>query len=248
MLDLYIVAAIAITMSAFTQGSLGFGFGMISVPTMLMIGLPPHVVIPLLIPLSLVLTVQLAWKVRHHFEFSLVVPLWIGAVIGLPIGVWILQHMDGQLLRLSAGAILIILPTMMLMGWSRPLPSRFYTLVPIGTVSAIMQGSISMSAPPIILFLANQGIDKDKFRANILLYFGGVGLIALWNFSSAGLYTGEVMKLFVILVCCVPIGGYIGTKLAPRIPQRLFRTLTLLVTAFLGAQLIIISLKALFFG
>lgn len=245
MLEVYIIAAIAVIMGAFMQGCLGFGFGMISVPLMLLVHMPPGLVIPLQIPLSMMLIVPLAWQVRHHFNYRLVIPLWVGALLGLPVGMWILNHLNVYLLSMSVGVILVFMPIVMLMGWSHPLPNRFYTLVPVGMMSAILQGSISISAPPIILFLSNQGMDKDTFRANILLYFGGLGVIAFSNFAYQGMYTGEVLKMFALLVCCVPIGGWAGARLSRRIPQKLFRTLTLMVSALMGALLLVRSLMML---
>ena len=245
MTEVYIIAAIAIMLGAFMQGCLGFGFGMISVPIMLLVNLAPELVIPLQIPLSMLLVVPLAWQVRHHFDYKLVGPLWIGALIGLPIGIWILKHLDVHVLSILVGSILIIMPTVMLMGWSHPLPNRLYTLIPVGIMSATLQGSITISAPPIILFLANQGMDKDSFRANILLFFAGLGVIAFTNFAYQGMYTVDVLKLFGLLVCCVPIGGYAGAKLSRRIPQKLFRTVTLVVSALMGALLLVRSLMML---
>ena len=244
MLEVYIIAAIAIMMGAFMQGCLGFGFGMLSVPPMMMV-LPAEVVIPLQIPLSMILIVPLAWQVRHHFEYKLVIPLLIGAIIGMPIGIWILYHLNGTILKLIVGLVLIAVPAIMLTGWSRPVPQRAYTLIPVGIMSAIMQGSMSISAPPIILFLTNQGMQKDHFRANVLLYFGGLGIISFISFAYKGMYTVDVIKLIAILIIMVPIGGYAGAKLSSRIPQNLFRSATLLVSGFMGALLLIRSLNIL---
>lgn len=244
MFDIHIlaIAAIAIMMGSFMQGSLGFGFGMISVPPMMWY-LPAEVVIPVQIPLSLMLIIPLAWQVRHLFEYTLVVPLLIGALIGMPIGIWILYHLNGNILKLIVGCVLIALPIVMLMGWSRPLPNKLYTLIPVGMMSAAMQGSMSISAPPIILFLANQNMDKDRFRANVLLYFGGLGVISLVSFASKGMYTGNVMVMMMILLIMVPIGGYIGAKLSKHIPQKQFRTLTLIASGIMGFMLVLRSLK-----
>ncbi len=236
------IAAVSIMMGAFMQGCLGFGFGMLSVPPMMMI-LPAEIVIPVQIPLSLMLIIPLAWQVRHHFEYKLVIPLIIGAVIGMPIGIWILYHLNGNVLKLIVGLVLVALPIIMLMGWTRPLPNKLYTLIPVGMLSATMQGSMSISAPPIILFLTNQGMDKDLFRANVLLYFGGLGVISLTSFAMKGMYTGNILVMMAILFIMVPIGGFAGAKLSKHIPQQLFRTATLVVSGIMGIMLLLRSLK-----
>ncbi len=240
MSDAYIIISLAILSGAFIQGCLGFGFGMISVPPLLMY-LSLDEVIPMQIPLSMILTIPLGWQVRHHFQYKLVIPLLLGALIGLPIGIWVLNHFSGSVLRLAVGGVLVGLPTLMLMGWSRPLPNRLYTLIPIGMMSGVLQGSVSISAPPIILFLTNQGMHKDQFRANVLLFFTGLGFIALTGITLNGMYTPTVMSMIAKLLIIVPIGGYAGAKLATKIPQKLFRTLTLLVSAFMGGALLLRS-------
>lgn len=235
-MDVLIVGTIAVFFGAFLQGCLGFGFGMISVPLLLMV-LAASEVVPMQIALSLMLSVPLAWQVRHHLTPTLVFPLLLGALAGLPVGFKLMALFDGPYLKLTIGVILVAMSVAMLSGWSRPIKSQLPALFPVGFLSGILQTTSAMSGPPIILFLTNQGMDKDQFRANILMYFALLCGISTVGYVSQGIFTQPVLQRMGVFSISLMIGGFIGARLSNRIPQDLFRKLALIVAAVMGLML-----------
>ena len=104
------------------------------------------------------------------------------------------SDLDGPYLKLTIGVILVVMSVAMLSGWSRPVKSPLLPLFPIGFLSGILQTTSAMSGPPIILFLTNQGMDKDRFRANILVYFALLGTISTVGYAWQGEFTQPVMQ------------------------------------------------------
>lgn len=237
-MDVFIVGSMAVLIAGFIQGSLGFGFGMISVPPMLMV-LTATEVIPMQIALSLFVTVPLAVRERSHLKPMLVGPLLIGAILGLPIGMLLLNRYDGPYVKLAVGIILISMSTAMLNGWSHHVKRQLPVLFPIGFLSGIMSTSISMAGPPIILFLTNQDMEKSQFRGNILVYFAVLSIVTTISFVYEGLYTARLLTMIAIFLPTTMIGGFIGQRVADTIPQLTFRRITLFVALIMGILLIV---------
>lgn len=243
-MEIYVVGTIAVLLGGFLQGCLGFGFGLISVPPLLMV-LAAAEVVPMQIALSVFLSLPLAWKERRQIQPLLVGPLIIGAVIGLPVGMFVLQHFDGPLLKIVIGTLLVVMSFTMLTGWSYPIRRQLLALFPIGFLSGIMATSFSMAGPPIILFLTNQSMDKNQFRANILIYFAVLGVVATTGYASSGAYSQSIIMLISIFVPAVLLGGFAGARVSSRVPQATFRRLTLLAALIMGSLLIIRNLGLL---
>lgn len=232
-MDIILIGTVAVFCGGFLQGCLGFGFGMIAVPSLLMV-LTASEVVPMCIGISLVLCIPLAWHARHQFRASLVIPLLVGAIVGLPVGMKTLARFDGPYLKIFAGLLLVGMSVAMFKGWSRPIKNQTLALFPIGFLSGMMQTTFSMSGPPIILFLTNQSMDKERFRANLLIYFSFIGSISITSYATQGAFTQPILEWMVIFVGSVLVGGMLGAKVASRIPQETFRKLTLTVAGVMG--------------
>ena len=191
------------------------------------------------IALSLFLSVPLAWMERRHYQPKLVIPLVVGAVIGLPVGMYVLHLFDGPVLKITIGMVLVLMSIAMLSGWSYPIRRQTLALFPVGFLSGIMQTSFSMSGPPIILFLTNQSMDKQQFRANILIYFAVLGTISTTGYTFRGAFTPSILTFMAITLPSVIAGGVIGARMSTRIPQASFRQLTLAAATVMGLLLIV---------
>ena len=90
----------------------------------------------------------------------------------------------------------------------------------------------------MILFFTNQGMAKQTFRANLVLYFTCVGLVAVLSLLVGGLISEEVLILWAGLLPAVAIGTLTGMWLARRTNQARFRQITLGVLILTGVAAI----------
>jgi uncharacterized protein len=236
--ELFVVGSIAVFFGGFLQSCLGFGFGMVSVPPMLMM-LAATEVIPMQIGLSLFLSVPLAIHERRHWKAKLVAPLFVGALLGLPVGMKILGLFDGPYLKITVGVILVFMALAMLLGWSYPVKRQWLALYPVGFLAGIMQTCFSMAGPPIILFLTNQSMDRDTFRANILIFFALLGTVSSVGFAFQGAFTESVLKMMAVFIASTLLGGLLGARMSKRIPEQGFRTITLVLAGTMGMMLLV---------
>lgn len=215
-----------ITLSAFIQGLTSFGFSLIALPLLASL-MPFKQVVAMLIIYSLMLNVVMLIKLYRHVHLKLIIMLIVGGILGIPLGIWLLQQISPLVLKRVAGLLIIIVSLALISGKRIVLknPSQFYA--PLGFLAGILQGSLSLSGPPIVLFLSNQDVDKTVFRANLTAFFTTMNLISIPGFMLKGIITSEIayQTFFTMPVMLIGLGG--GMYLATRINESVFKRITL---------------------
>jgi uncharacterized membrane protein YfcA len=109
-LGLHIFTALFLSgtfLAALVAGLGGFAFGIIAAAVWLYI-LTPLQTATLIIGLGLVVQGYSVWKLRHAFDWRKLAPLIIGAALGVPIGISILDHTDPRYLRRGVAVVLVV--------------------------------------------------------------------------------------------------------------------------------------------
>ena len=226
------------------QGCMGFGLAMVVAPPMLLM-MPAAVAVPTMAVAGLLNTGTAAWSLRKHMQANIILPLALGSLAGLPLGIYLLKSLDGPVFKAGVGALMVGLAALMLSGWRWQLKYPRRALLPVGFASGFLGGSISISGPPIVLFLSNLGVSRDEFRANSLGYFTLHGLMALAGFAISYLLTPEVGWHAAGLIPAVFLGTQVGLHLATRLGQITFQRITLIAVALMGFILFVRNLYSL---
>jgi len=228
------------------QGCAGFGLGLVATPFLLFV-FPPAAAVPIIRLIGVFSTAFIACKARRHIVLGLAGRLIAGGVAGLPIGILALKTLPSAPVKLFIGALVAVLAALMLLGWSRPVKNTRQALFPVGVLSGILGGLSSMSAPPIVLFLSNQGMAKDQFRANIVFYLFITTLGGAVMDAAAGLTTARVLVAAIVFIPAMLTGAVIGICMAERVPEGSFWKLVevmLLAIGLIHAGKGILSLAA----
>lgn len=228
-------------LAGLVQGCTGFGLALMAAPCLMLI-LPPKTAVPTLVLLSTLNTALVSWHARRHIRLAIVLPLSLGGVPGFRLGVYLLEVVDGNLLKAFVGIFVMLFALAMLTGWSHPLRHEKWARFPVGLLSGILGGSTSMGGPPAILFLANQNTPKDVFRANIVCYFLVCNCFGIAMYLSRGLLTSDILMFAATLVPFLLIGTFLGVWLSHRLDERQFRRLAMTAVAVMGLVLVVSSL------
>jgi uncharacterized membrane protein YfcA len=177
---LYAAAAglAVIALASLTQGLTGFGFALVSIPLLLLF-LPARSAVPLVLVESIVTNAAVLWSARKAVDLRLVWPLLLAGALGVPLGTRILLYLDAGALKSLIGAVIVVAGLAFLLGFHRPIRRQRLACVPIGFASGLLNGSTGMSGPPVVLFLANQEVAKETFRASLVAYFAALNLITV---------------------------------------------------------------------
>jgi uncharacterized membrane protein YfcA len=146
----YILLCLIIAFAGFTQGFSGFGAVMLSLPCLTLF-LPIKTVVPLVNLMSCVMNLILVIQLRRHLQWPKILPLLLGSLPGIPLGVYYLKHLAPWMLELLLSAVLISFPL-----YSRYTNPDRRLFRPIwaylaGFGSGFLGGSLGTNGPPIII-------------------------------------------------------------------------------------------------
>lgn len=222
--------ALASAVAGLVRGFSGFGSAMVLFP-LLSVAVGPAVAAPVTQALDSCLTVPLLPRALWNCAWPEVRPLVIGAVVFVPLGVWLLLIVDGVLLRRIAAGLILAVAAVMAKGWRYARrPTRPMSLG-IGALSGVMGGSTTLSGPPVVLFWLGGQADSTTVRANLIVFFALSEVWTLVSYAWSRLYTGATLRLAIALALPFAIGLASGAWCKKFVSERAFRQLALGIVA-----------------
>ncbi|KAB3526359.1 sulfite exporter TauE/SafE family protein [Alkaliphilus serpentinus] len=231
---LQIILALLIIFTASTiQGITSFGFSLVALPLLGML-LPLKVVVPVLILFSLLLNCTILYHIRKSINLKQILILTIAGIISTPFGAYILMAAEESTLKIVIGVIIVISALLNLYGFRVKVKNEKVAFFPVGIMSGLLNGSVSLGGPPVVLFLSNQDVDKQRFRANLTTYFLILNVVTIPTYFFSGLITSEVLRYSSYLLPGLIIGTFTGITLGNRVNESLFKKLTLTLILAMG--------------
>lgn len=236
-------AGLPIFLGGLLQGCTGFGFSLLAVP-LLLLSFPGAVVTPLLVLLSLAMNFAVWCDCRCRFSGRTLAGLLLGGVAGLLPGMWALAVLPVRGFRFAAGLIVAASALALLSGFRCPLTPRGGCLFSVGLASGFLNGSLSMSGPPVILFLANQDVGKNLFRSTLASYFLSLNVVTAALFLLRGMIDASLLRLGLAGLPALLAGTGLGILLARQVPEGVFRRLSLALLVLMGLSLTVTALRS----
>lgn len=245
MITQQIVSSILIVIFAsILQGSVGFGFALITVP-LLSIFIPIKTVIPVVVVLSAINNLIVLISTKDHIKLKQIWPLIVFGILGIPIGVLGLRFFNTIILRLIVGFIVLATTVIMIKGVKITFKNRTLAFGIAGLSSGILNGSISMSGPPIVLFLTNEGYNKNHFRANLTLNSIITNIAAILIFYFSGILNFQVFKIAGLNTCSIIIGSIIGIYVSKIFNEKIFKNIVLVLLVIISISTILNTIISL---
>lgn len=234
-------AIIIILIGALIQGLAGFGFSQFAIPLLVLFIISDEL-IPIMVVLSLFLNIMMIHDLRKDVKVRRIWPLMLGGLFGIPIGTYLLMAANPNDLKILIGSLILIFGIAQLFEIRKQLKNERAAMAPIGFTGGVLQGSVSMSGPPVILFFSNQGFTKQEFRASLVAFFLFMNIATLPVYLYAGLLTGPVLTSTAILLPGMLVGTFIGTRLAHRVEEGMFKKSVLVLVIIFGCMSIVSGL------
>lgn len=237
--DWRLALAAAVTAAAgVMRGFAGFGTAITLAPVFSLLW-SPAIGVPTMLLMEALIGSQLLIGSWRHVNRRVAFPMALAACALVPAGAWILFAADPVALTRAMGALVLLFGGLLASGWryrgARPLPLN----IAVGAVAGVLKGSTGMSGPPVILYLLAGTEAAREHRANLILFFAVLGLVALLPPLIGGLFTVEVLVKVAVLTPWLLLFVRIGAALFGRIGERSFRSVAyaLLVVVGLAALL-----------
>ncbi|WP_282014102.1 sulfite exporter TauE/SafE family protein [Marinifilum flexuosum] len=227
--NIYIFLTVII--SSLIKGVSGFGFALISLP-ILLTWYPPKEIIPVLMICNLVASVFIILQKKNQplidkASMSLIVS---GGIFTL-IGVLVLKHVNANRLVHFSGVVFLVITFLSFIKSNKRhavLPAYVYPIV--GAIIGTITGIISISGPPLALFLNRANVDNKQFR-EIFAWFSVVtAVIAIAGYYHVGWLTPQALKLSLLFSPILLAGTIVGKYFNGIIPIKSFRTINILLT------------------
>lgn len=234
-MDYGLVAAVAgaVGAAAFLGGVSGFGYGLVASPLLLALGIPLPTVVLLNLTLGLVTRITVVARLHAHITRR----AWLlvaGSVPGYAAGAVLLRSVDTHWLKVAAGALVICLAVVQLVPRLPRLRVGTAQCLAAGAVGGTLGATTSLNGVVPAMLFGQADTPPRRFIADLALYFVASNAVGLAATSLAGVSAPQLWTYFIALLPVSVAANAIGVTLAPRLPYRTFRAITLVVSVGSG--------------
>jgi uncharacterized protein len=227
-----VLAAAAAFTGASVQSATGFGFALVLSPALFAV-LEPLEAVWALLALGLVLNVLVLRDTRRgtggRVRWDALRPALIAAVPGLALGALMLALAPKPALQVVVGVGVVAAAALT---WRVPAMPRSGGALTAGLASGALTTSVSLSGPPLVLWLRARGFSPSELRASLaaaFLFLNAAGAVLLLGAHGA---PAADPVLLAGLLALVVAGHLLGARLFRRVDAERFSVLVLvLVTA-----------------
>ena len=230
--------------AGFIQGLTSFGLSIVAIPFLVLL-FPLQEVVPTIIVLALITNTLILISARTQIRFKKFRLLVVMGILFMPVGIHSLTYLNPLYLQLCFGILISVFTLLLIMKKTFPIKREKIGYTIAGALSGFLNGSLSLSGPPVVLFLSNQGIDKETFRANITLYFLILNIIAIGLFLWSGLLNIVVVERLRFLAPALVTGVLAGILISKKLKEEAFKRVVLVLLLISGVWTTISTLLQL---
>jgi uncharacterized membrane protein YfcA len=232
------VAVTVLFFAAFTKSVLGFGEALVAVP-LLTLALDIQIASPVSMLMAASVTVFMILKYWRLIDLRAIWRLTLAAVLGIPLGIWVLKGLPEVWLTAVLGVLLILIGLYYLRRPALPARTEHYWAYILGFTAGVLGGAYNIAGPPLIVYGTLRRWSPEQFRATLQGFFVTINTVILIGHASAGLWTPTVLQLFALSIPAILIGFWLGSRAAPHISPDTFARLVYVALIVLGVFLIL---------
>jgi uncharacterized protein len=226
-------------LGAVAAGGAGFAFALTASAVWLHALEPVHTTM-LVVACGTLLHVTLVWPVRRSIEPARLLPFAIGGLIGIPIGVALLTHVDTRGLKGALGLFLVVYGTYALLaprlpeirGGGRAADAA------VGFVGGILGGLGGYSGVLPSIWTQLRGWRKDVARGVYQPFILMAHVVTLVLVGIAAMDTGGALMTLAALPALYA-GAWIGWRIYGRLDERRFRQVLAALLVASGLTLVL---------
>lgn len=244
--SVYLVVALGAIVAGFVQGLSGFAFGMVAMSFWAW-ALDPRLAATLAVFGALVGQLLAVFTVRRGFNLRLLLPFVLGGLVGIPLRVAVLPHLDMAWFKALLGGFLALWCPVMLMARSLPpvtVGGRLGDTV-AGMAGGVLSGIGGFAGPVPTLWATLRGFGKDEQRAVIQNFNLSMLLVTMGVYLGSGVVTRQMLPYFAIVAPAMLVPTLLGARLYIGISEARFRQIVLGLLTASGVALLASALPTL---
>ncbi len=234
---------LVVLFAAIIRGYAGFGFSAIVVASLSLVS-PTREIVPLVVLLEIVASVQMFPKVWQQINWRLVWWLLICGLVFIPLGQVVLKSVPIEPMRIVCATALLLAVGLISKGYQFPISNSPKGWALVGAIAGTMNGLLAMGGMWVMILLLGTPIQIQMLRASLVAYFFLVdfytGAIGIMN----DLLTAPIIWRSVSSLPFLFLGVFLGTKQFEGANETTFRKVVLAVLAGLAMLLVLKALWA----
>lgn len=201
------------------------------------------IAVPLCILNSVLITSYLSLKLKGYIEKKTILPLFLGSLPGIYIGVNFLKNVEAVIIKLILGGLIVSYGLYSLLFHKRQRKAHHLWAYVAGFCTGFIGSAFSAGGPPTIIYTAHTGWPKDYIKVTLTGFFLIASVITALVHAASGLTKIVVLKYFIASAFFVLIGVYAGSLLYSRMSRQEYMRAILILLILLGVMMIVSALK-----
>jgi uncharacterized protein len=218
----FIAVALGVLLMGLSKSGFGAGIGFLAIPLIASyssLELTLGLMLPILTCIDLV---GLRFFYRHFDRnvIKLVVPV---AVCGMALGFLFYKFLNSSVVSIIVGILILTFLLLRLVKLDRQpttKPNRLF-----GSLVALLSGFsgfVAHNGVPILAYLLPLRLEPIKFAATLSIFFTAINIFKWAPYSFLGILQWNYVFLALMYLPLVPIGVWLGYKLATVIPEKIY--------------------------
>ncbi|RJF92024.1 sulfite exporter TauE/SafE family protein [Noviherbaspirillum saxi] len=241
-----LIVILGAVVAGFVQGLSGFAFGLVAMSFWAW-AIDPRLAAAMAVFGGLTGQIVAVFTVRRRMDLKLLLPFILGGLVGIPIGVGILPHLNIQLFKATLGTILVVWCPIMLFAHRLRRIEAGGSLANgiVGVLGGMMGGLGGFSGTIPTLWCTLKRFDKSEQRSVIQNFNLAVLFVTMLIYVSTGVVNADMIPMFVIVGPAMLIPSLLGARLYIGMSETNFRKLVLGLLTASGIALLASSLPKL---
>ncbi|MDH4197179.1 MAG: sulfite exporter TauE/SafE family protein [Candidatus Aminicenantes bacterium] len=242
-LELALLAVAVIVVSAFVRSALGFGDAVLAMP-LLAAFLDLRTATPLVAFIGPTISILILARDWRKSDFKASLRLVAASLVGIPVGIVLLTRLPEGPLRIALGLFILFYGVYGL--WRPDLRIRKEPrglVWGVGFLAGTLGGAFNTNGPPVVVYGLARGWTPATFRATLQGYFLPTGLFILAGHGVAGLWTAEVLRVYLYSLPGLLLGVFLGGRVNRVLAPERFNRLVFIALAAMGALLFLRALR-----
>jgi uncharacterized membrane protein YfcA len=218
-------------LAGLVRGFSGFGTALIYMPFAGTV-LPPVYALATMLIFEVPGTLPLVPRSLRDCHRRDVVRLAFGAVLGLPLGLYLLVRIEPDVFRWSVSITALILLGLLVTGWRYHGVISHKMTTGIGGLGGVLAGASGLAGPPVIMLYMSSRHAVSAIRANIFLYLFLTDIVSLLMLAIVGKLDHTPLILGLLLIIPYGLANIVGAALFRPDQEKLFRAVAYGLIAF----------------
>ena len=204
------------------RGFNGFGFSAICISGFSFI-LPAIEIVPVILALEVIISIFMVPYIWSKIDWRFVFKIIVGIIVGSPIGLYLLKHLNPVTTHLSVCLLIIFFSILLMKGYSNQKINNNYGKFFTGIVSGTLNGLTTLGGMPVALFLLTTNIQPAIIRGSLAALFFLTDIYAFTLSFFAGIVDMTTIYRVIPLIIILPLGVFIGNKFFVKSKEATYR-------------------------